>query len=134
MVDVDLKTYVTIKKSKFLGATYSTKKQTKPIKFVKDKMKHNIKIKTDVLNLLNEGLNIKEVSIKTDVTEKTILKWWRKWKENDAPKQDILDTLWDKLLEQEKSEKLDAKEIQSITKSIQDLQGELLIFGKYINL
>ena len=134
MVDVDLKTYVVIKKSKFLGATYSTKKESTPIKFVKDKMTHNIKIKTDVLNLLNEGLNVKQVSIKTDVTEKTISKWIRKWRENDKPKQELLDNLWEKLLEQEKSEKLNAKEIQSITKSIQKLQGELSIFGKYINL
>jgi transposase-like protein len=97
-------------------------------------MKHNIKIKTIVLNLLNEGLNVKEVSLQTKVTEKTIAKWVRKWRENDKPKQEILTTLWEKLSEQSKKDKLNAIEIKQITQSIQKLHGELSIFGKYINL
>jgi hypothetical protein len=134
MVDVDLQTYVTIKKSKFLGVPYSTKKETKNVKIVKDKMKHNIKIKTDVLNIFNSGLSVPEISKQTNVTEKTLTKWVRKWRESDKPKQQILDALWQRLLEQEKAEKLNAKEINEITQSIQKLQGELTIFGKYINL
>lgn len=134
MVDVDLQTYVTIKKSKFLGVPYSTKKETKKVKIEKDKMKHNIKIKTDVLNLFNSGLSVTEISKQTNVTEKTLTKWVRKWRESDKPKQQIIDALWQRLLEQEKAEKLNAKEINEITQSIQKLQGELTIFGKYINL
>ena len=97
-------------------------------------MKHNIKIKIEVLNLLNEGLNVKEVSNKTKVTEKTIAKWVHKWRENDKPKQEILSALWGKLTEQSKKDNLNAKEINEITQSIQKLHGELSIFGKYINL
>lgn len=134
MVDVDLETYVVVKRSKFLGIPYSTKKETKNIKLVKDKMKHNIKIKTIVLNLLNEGLNVKEVSLQTKVTEKTIAKWVRKWRENDKPKQEILTTLWERLLDQSKNDKLNSLETKEITQSIQKLQCELSIFGKYINL
>ncbi|MDD2819823.1 MAG: helix-turn-helix domain-containing protein [Flavobacterium sp.] len=133
-VDLDLQTLTEIKKKKFLGVPYSTKKETNNIKIVKENMKHNIKIKTKVLNLLNEGLNVKEVSIQTKVTEKTIAKWVRKWRENDKPKQEILTTLWDKLSEQSKNDKLNAAEIKAITQSIQKLHGELSIFGKYINL
>lgn len=133
-IDVDLETYVTIKKYKFLGVPYSTKTETKKVKIIKDKMKHNIKIKTEVLNLLNSGLNVKEVSKQTQVTEKTISKWVHKWRESDKPKQKILDALWIKLSEQKESEKLNAVDIKDISISIQKLQGELTIFGKYKNL
>lgn len=134
MLDVNLETYTVTKKGTFIGIPIYKTVKTKNVKITEYEMKHNIKLKTEVLNLLNSGLNAKEVFTKTGVTEKTISKWVKKWLEIDKPKKDILTDLWKKMQEQSKAEKLNDTEIKQITQSIQKLQGELFIFGKYINI
>lgn len=96
-------------------------------------MTHSIETKKKVLRMLNEGFNVKQVFLKTGVTEKTIAKWVRIWNTGDAPKLKILKSLWKKLDEQSKTEKLNAKEMGSITKDILKMQSKLSISNKNFN-
>jgi hypothetical protein len=93
-----------------------------------------IKKKVEVLNLINEGLGVIEVYKRTNVTEKTIKKWFKHWSTKDKPKRAVIDSIWQRLLELSKDEKINTTEICQLSDSVKTLTDELLIFGKYINL
>lgn len=79
-------------------------------------MIHAIETKKVVLSLVKHGLNVKSISVKTKIIEKTIAKWVKERQAKDQPKIEILDSLWQKLSGQSKAEKLSATEIASIKK------------------
>jgi transposase len=95
---------------------------------------NEIKQKVEVLNLINEGLNVIEIAKKTTVTEEIINKWLKNWNTKDKPKREIIDSIWKRLLELSKEDKLNTTEILNLSNSVKNLTDELLIFGKYINL
>lgn len=97
-------------------------------------MEHSVKKRMEVLNLVNKGLSFKEISKQTKVTEKTVSKWFKNWYENDKPKKDVIDSLWKRLLDLSNEKELKIVKIKQLTHSIKEMQKELLIFSKYINL
>jgi len=90
-------------------------------------MTHDINTKKRILKLFNKGFTKKQIYLKTGVTEKTIRKWVRNWKNRDAPRHEILKELWSKLEVQSKQEKLNAEEIKSITNDIFKLQRQIAV-------
>lgn len=95
---------------------------------------HNCILRREAIALINQGYNQKEVSLKLEVTEKTIGTWVKKWKELDGPKKDTILKLRQKLNNIALDCFTTTSEIKEIVDSIVKLEGELIIQSIFIDV